>query len=75
LYSTTRYRIPLKSTLDYHEAEELLTNLRRRIEFGEDGKPIRYKEKKKVFERTKTADSIVQLVIDPGCYLIQWKKS
>ncbi|KAF1801920.1 Peroxin-3 [Mucor lusitanicus] len=35
--------IPLKSTLDYSEAEELLQNLRRAIEFDEQGNPINYR--------------------------------
>lgn len=34
--------IPLKSTLDYSEAEQLLHNLRRAIEFDDEGKPINY---------------------------------
>ncbi|KAI7905032.1 Peroxin-3 [Cokeromyces recurvatus] len=34
--------IPLKSTLNYQEAEELLSKLRTRIEYEQDNKPISY---------------------------------
>lgn len=43
LYTHTALSIPLKSTLDYSEAEELLQNLRRAIEFDDEGKPISYR--------------------------------
>ncbi|KAI9470747.1 MAG: Peroxin-3 [Benjaminiella poitrasii] len=35
--------IPLKSTLNYREAEELMNKLRKRIEYDEDDKPISYR--------------------------------
>lgn len=35
------YSVPIKGFLDYQDAEKLISKLRKRIEYDQDGKPIR----------------------------------